>query len=77
MPSAQRVLLFTGDYQVEGTITIPDVGYRRRMSDHFNKEERFISLTKVKLTKIATGDIRETDFLLVNKDAITLVAPME
>jgi hypothetical protein len=47
------------------------------MSDHFNKEERFIAITQVKLTKIATGDVRETEYLLVNKDAITLVAPVE
>jgi len=77
MPEAQRVLLFTGDYQIEGIITIPEVGYRRRMSDHFNKEERFLAVTKCKLTKIATGDVRETEYLLVNKDAITLVAPIE
>ena len=76
MAESQSVLVFTGDYQIEGTITIPDVGYRRRMSDHFNSEDRFIALTNVKLTKIATGDVRETDYLLVNKDAITLVAPV-
>lgn len=75
MPESQKVLLFTGDYQIEGLITIPEVGYRRRMSDHFNNPERFIALTNVKLTKIATGDIRETDYLLINKDAIILVAP--
>lgn len=77
MPEAQRVLLFTGDFQIEGLITLPEVGYRRRMSDHFNKEDRFIAVTQVKLTKIATGDVRETEYLLVNKDAITLVAPVE
>jgi len=77
MPEAHRVLLFTGEFQIEGQITIPEVGYRRRMSDHFNKEDRFIALTAVKLTKIASGDVRETEFLLVNKDAIVLVAPAE
>ncbi|MEW6357513.1 MAG: hypothetical protein AB1696_14375 [Planctomycetota bacterium] len=77
MPEWHRVLLFTGDFQIEGMISIPEVGYRRRMSDHFNKEDRFIALTKVKLTKIATGDVRETEFILVNKDAIILVAPAE
>ena len=65
MPESHRVLVFTGDYQIEGQITIPEVGYRRRMSDHFNKPDRFIALTKVKLTKTSTGDVRETDFLLV------------
>jgi hypothetical protein len=74
---AQRVLLETERYRVEGTIMLPRDGYRSRLSDFLNSSDKeFIALTDVKLWALddlgRMGEPVGREFVTVSRRHIVL-----
>jgi hypothetical protein len=81
MPSVEvrheRVVVETDRYRVEGDITLPQEGYRSRISDYLNRREQdFITLTNVELRSL-DGSGRDWDIpvLMLARRHIRLVVP--
>jgi hypothetical protein len=80
----ERVLIETVRHRITGSLTLPRDGYRSRVSDFLNANEReFISLTDVTIETI-TGDVADShhDFVTVSRNHIVLAtqvagAPVE
>jgi uncharacterized protein DUF6812 len=52
----ERVVIETGRYRFTGTVQLPREGYRSRLSDHLNANEReFIALTDVEIVLLDGG----------------------
>ena len=73
----ERVVVETDRYRVEGDITLPQEGYRSRISDYLNRREQdFITLTNVELRSIdGSGRDWDTPILMLARRHIRLVVP--
>lgn len=63
----ERVRLETQRHIVEGTIQLPNEGYRSRLTDFMNARERdFVALTDVEIRPVSGfGELEQVDFLAV------------
>jgi hypothetical protein len=74
---AERVLLETDRYRIEGTLVLPKDGYRSRLSDFLNASDReFISLTDVNMQALdrdgRPGEAVQRDFITVARRHVIL-----
>jgi hypothetical protein len=63
----ERVRLETQRHIVEGTLKLPNEGYRSRLTDFLNARDReFVALTDVELRPVSGfGEIESVDFLAI------------
>ena len=75
----EDVVLETDRYRISGKLTLPREGYRSRLSDYVNQRDReFFTLSGVTVTALdAPGETRETPFLMVGRNHVRLIAPLE
>jgi hypothetical protein len=79
---AQRVLVETARYRIEGTLTLPRDGYRSRLSDYLNSSDKdFISLTDVSMRALdelgRAGEAVHHEFVVVSRSHIVLATTFE
>ena len=75
----ERVMIETGRHRITGTLTLPQEGYRSRISDFLNAGDRdFVALTDVLVEPLDNGGAGERhEFLAVARGHIVLVTPLE
>jgi hypothetical protein len=76
----ERVRLETARHRITGTLTLPQEGYRSRISDFLNAGDRdFVALTDVLVEQLdnGAGDAERHEFLAVARGHIVLVTPLE
>ena len=76
----ERVVVETTRHRIEGTLTLPAEGYRSRVSDHFNENEKghFVSLTDVVVEPLeGGGEAWRHGYLAVSRRHVVLFAPVE
>jgi hypothetical protein len=79
---AQRVLLETSRYRIEGTLMLPRDGYRSRLSDYLNSSDKdFVSVTDVSMRALdeygRAGDPVRHEFIAVSRAHINLATPLD
>ena len=74
----ERVVVETDRYRVEGDITLPQEGYRSRISDYLNRrDQEFIILVNVELLALdGSGRDWQTPVLMLARQHIRLVVPI-
>jgi hypothetical protein len=81
MPGAdvrhERVVVETDRYRVEGNITLPQEGYRSRLSDYLNRQDQeFLILVDAELIALdGSGRDWSTPVLMLARRHIHLVVP--
>ena len=75
----ERVVIETDRYRVEGDITLPQEGYRSRLSDYLNRrDQEFIILVNVELLSLdGSGRDWQTPVLMLARQHIRLVVPID
>lgn len=75
----ERVVIETDRYRVEGDISLPQEGYRSRLSDYLNRrDQEFIILVNVELLSLdGSGRDWQTPVLMLARQHIRLVVPLE
>jgi hypothetical protein len=73
----ERVVVETDRYRVEGYITLPQEGYRSRLSDYLNrKDQEFLILVDAVLNALdGSGRDWATPVLMLARRHIRLVVP--
>lgn len=73
----ERVVVETDRYRVEGDITLPQEGYRSRLSDYLNrKDQEFLILINAELNALdGSGRDWGTPVLMLARRHIRLVVP--
>ncbi|MGD0279370.1 MAG: hypothetical protein ABSC11_08685 [Smithella sp.] len=73
----QRVVVETDRYRVEGDITLPQEGYRSRLSDYLNRQDQeFLILVNAELNALdGSGRDWNTPVLMLARRHIRLVVP--
>lgn len=73
----ERVVVETDRYRVEGEITLPQEGYRSRLSDYLNrKDQEFLILINAELNALdGSGRDWSTPVLMLARRHIRLVVP--
>lgn len=71
------VELFTDTFRYVGDIVIIGVGHNKRLTDYLNSSQPFIPLLNSKLFTITGEMIREEEIVIINKNAIKFVFPLE
>ncbi len=74
----ERVVVETDRYRVEGNITLPQEGYRSRLSDYLNRrDQEFIILVNAELNALdGSGRDWSTPVLMLARRHIRLVVPV-
>ncbi len=75
----KRVVVETDRYRVEGDITLPQEGYRSRLSDYLNRQDQeFLFLVNAELMALdGSGRDWSTPVLMLARRHIRLVVPAE
>jgi hypothetical protein len=75
----ERIVVETDRYRVEGDITLPQEGYRSRLSDYLNRrDQEFLILTNVELLSLdGSGRDWQTPVLMLARQHIRLVVPID
>ena len=69
----ERVILETERHRISGLVTLARDGYRSRVSDLLNANERdFVPLTNVTVERLDGGDSEHHDFLAISRGHIVL-----
>jgi hypothetical protein len=73
----QRVVVETDRYRVEGNITLPQEGYRSRLSDYLNRQDQeFLILVDAELIALdGSGRDWNSSVLMLARRHIRLVVP--
>ena len=73
----ERVVVETDRYRVEGKITLPQEGYRSRLSDYLNRrDQEFLILVNAELNALdGSGRDWTTPVLMLARRHIRLVVP--
>jgi hypothetical protein len=67
----ERIVLETSRHRIVGDITLPQEGYKSRLSDRLNEEGlTFIPLVNVMVTDLHGGQPAELDFIAVARDHV-------
>ncbi len=82
MASHQRrepVFLETDRYRIEGMLTLPAEGFRSRLSDYVNQDDRdFLSIEDAAVTPLdGSREPHQVGFMLVGRRHVRLVLPLE
>jgi hypothetical protein len=74
----ERVVVETDRYRVEGNITLPQEGYRSRLSDYLNrKDQEFLIMVDAELNALdGSGRDWSTPVLMLARRHIRLVVPV-
>ena len=76
----ERVLIETERHYIQGTLTLPQDGYRSRLSDFLSSSERdFLAVRDATVRRIDDPDFpaEELDFIAVGRDHVVLVSSLE
>lgn len=76
----QRVVLETDRHRIVGDLTLPEEGYRSRLSDYLNRGDvEFVPLTNVDLTPVTDPDrpAERRSFLAVSRAHVQLAHQLE
>jgi len=73
----EQVVIETPRHRIVGTLTLPQEGYRSRMSDFLNSTERdFIALTDAVVTQLDDVEAQsEQELVVVSRRHIVLAIP--
>lgn len=71
------VELFTDTFRYVGDIVIIGVGHNKRLTDYLNASQPFIPILNPKLYTISGDLVREEEIVIINKNAIKFVFPLE
>jgi hypothetical protein len=72
----EQVVLETDRYRITGALTLPQEGYRSRLSDYVNQRDReFFAVSDATITSLDdTESTRKAAFIMVARRHVTLVA---
>lgn len=71
-------MLETDRYRIEGSMTLPAVGYRSRLSDHLNRRDvEFFTIQDAVLTPLGDGEPQTVPVVMVARRHVRLVVPAE
>ena len=75
----KRVVVETDRYRVEGDITLPQEGYRSRLSDYLNRQDQeFLQIVNAELVALdGSGRDWSSPVLMLARRHIRLVVPVE
>lgn len=76
-----RILVETERHRITGTLSLPRDGYRSRLTDYLNADERtFLALTEVELERLDAGgggEPEHCDFLALAIGQIVFARPLD
>ncbi|OGH99224.1 MAG: hypothetical protein A2104_00355 [Candidatus Melainabacteria bacterium GWF2_32_7] len=74
---AEKVLVVTNDYEIEGYVFMPKTGKKNRiLSDILNGSRRFMAVKDAKITNKRNPEQQEFHgFIQINLDTIVLIRP--
>ena len=76
--SKEMVVLETDRYRVEGSMTLPAVGYRSRLSDHLNRRDvEFFTIQDAVLSPLGGGEGWRSPVVMIARRHVRLVVPVE
>jgi hypothetical protein len=76
--SKEKVTLETDRYRVEGSMTLPAVGYRSRLSDHLNRRDvEFFTIQDALLTPLGDGEGWRAPVVMIARRHVRVVVPEE
>ena len=75
----ERVVVETDRYRVEGDVTLPEEGYRSRLSDHINRRDlEFFAIQDAELKALdGSGEGWHAPVLMLARRHIRLIVPGE
>jgi hypothetical protein len=75
----ERVIVETERYRLTGSLSVPESGYRSRVSDLFNSADReFIALSDVEVEALGSNEPpAHRDFLAVSRRHVVFVTVTE
>ena len=75
----ERVMIETLGHQIRGILTLPNEGYRSRLSDFLSATERdFFAVSRATVTRIDDPSASENlDFVAVGRRHVVLVTSLE
>ena len=78
-PRYERIVVETDCYRVEGDISLPQEGYRSRLSDYLNRrDQEFLTIVNAELIAIdGSGRDWHTPVLMLARRHIRLVVPTD
>jgi hypothetical protein len=71
------VKVYTSSLEIEGEITINTTSYKGRTLDILNDGREFIAITDAKVYNIEGKLLNNTNFIAINKNAITILMELE
>lgn len=71
------VELFTDTFRYVGDVVIIGLGHNKRLTDYLNSSQPFIPILNPKLYTINGDLVREEEIVIINKNAIKFVFPLE
>lgn len=77
--AARRISLETDKHRITGQLRLPPDGYRSRLSDYLNSNERvFIPLTDVVITRLDGQGVEERHaFVAVSTEHVVMAIPFD
>lgn len=76
--SKEKVVLETDRYRIEGSMTLPAVGYRSRLSDHLNRRDvEFFTMQEAQMTPLGGGESWDVSVVMIARRHVRLVVPAE
>jgi len=73
----ERVALQTGRHLITGDLTLPEEGYRSRVSDYLNITElAFIPLANAEIAPLGGGEPEHREFVAVGRPHVELAYPL-
>lgn len=74
----EKVVVETDRYRVEGSMTLPTVGYRSRLSDHVNRRDlEFFTMQDTVLTPLDGGESWQAAVLMLASRHVRLIVPAD
>jgi len=75
----EPVFLETDRYRIEGVLTLPAEGFRSRLSEYVNQDDRdFFSIEEAAVTPLdGSREAQQVGFMLVGRRHVRLVLPLE
>lgn len=71
-------MLETDRYRIEGSMTLPAVGYRSRLSDHLNRRDvEFFTIQDALLSPHGGGEDWHAPVVMIARRHVRLVVPAE
>jgi hypothetical protein len=72
----ERVVVETDRHRIVGDLTLPEEGYRSRLSDYLNSGDLdFIALVNAELTPLNGGSSERRSFIAVARSHVQLAFP--